>query len=106
MNKYFQIYKYPNRLKARMAIYNLTRKVDIWWQDIKRVKNMKENYLTWRVFKNYFKRRFLFEQYYEDRDKEFYDLKLGSISMKELNNKLLSLLRYIPYIIDEKPKNK
>ena len=35
MKKYFQIYKYSDRLKARMAIYNLTRKVDIWWQDIK-----------------------------------------------------------------------
>ena len=24
--------------------------------------------------------------------------------MKEINNKVLSLLRYIPYIVDEKPK--
>ena len=44
------------------------------------------------------------KQYYEDTAKEFYDLKLGSMSMKELSNKFLSLLRYIPYIIDEKPK--
>ena len=103
MKKYFQIYNYSDRLKARMAIYNLTEKADIWWQDIKRVKNLKEKYLTLRVFKKYFKRRFLFEQYYEERAKEFYDLKLGSMSMKELSSNFLSLLRYIPYIIDEKP---
>ena len=42
--------------------------------------------------------------YYEERDKEFYDLNLGSMSMKELSSKFLSLLRYVPYIIDEKPK--
>ena len=30
MKKYFQIYNYSNRLKARMAIYNLTGKTDIW----------------------------------------------------------------------------
>ena len=36
--------------------------------------------------------------------KKFYDLKLGSMSMKELSSKFLSLLRYIPYIIDENPK--
>ena len=35
MKKYFQIYNYSNQLKARMEIYNLTGKVDIWWQDIK-----------------------------------------------------------------------
>ena len=42
MKKYFQIYNYFDRLKARMAIYNLIGKADIWWQDIKRVKNLKE----------------------------------------------------------------
>ena len=46
MKKYFQIYNYFDRLKARMVLYNLIEKADIWWQDIKRVKNMKEKYLT------------------------------------------------------------
>ena len=50
-----------------MAIFNLTENADIWWQDIKRVKNLKDKYLTWRVFKNYFKRKLLSEQYYEER---------------------------------------
>ena len=84
MKNYFHIYNYSNRLKAQMAIYNLTENDDIWWQDIKRVKNVKEQYLTWRVFKKYFKRKFLSQQYYEERAKEFYELKLGSMSLKEL----------------------
>ena len=92
MKKYFQIYNYSDRLKVRMTIYNLTRKDDIWWQDIKRVKNIWEKYATWRTFNKYFKIIFLFEQYYEERDKKFYDLKLGSMSMKELSSKFLSLL--------------
>ena len=62
MKKYFQIYNYSNKLKSRMAIYNLTKKADICLQYIKRVKNLKEKYLRWRVFKKYFKRRFLSEQ--------------------------------------------
>ena len=87
-----------------MAIYNLTGKFDIQWQYIKGVKNLKEKYLTWRVFKNYFKRNFLAEQYYEERDNEFYELKMGSMSMKELSSKFLSLLRYVSYIINENPE--
>ena len=35
-----------------MAIYNLTEKANIWQQDIKRVKNLKEKYVTQRIFKN------------------------------------------------------
>ena len=31
MKKYFQIDNYSNQLKARMAIYNLMGKADIWW---------------------------------------------------------------------------
>lgn len=59
MKNYFQIYNYSNKLKEKMAIYNLTRKVDIWWQDVKRVKNLKEKYVTWTIFKKYFKRKYL-----------------------------------------------
>ena len=56
--KYFQIYNYSDKLKARMTIYNLTRKDDIWWKDIKRVKNVREKYVTWTMFKKYFKKDF------------------------------------------------
>ena len=38
------------------------------------------------------------------KEKEYYELKLGSMSMKELSSKFLSLLRYAPYIIDKKSK--
>ena len=44
------------------------------------------------------------EKYYEERAKEFYELKLGSMTMKDLNSKFLSLLRYVPYLANEKPK--
>ena len=44
------------------------------------------------------------EQYQEERAKEIYELKLGTMDMKELNSKFLSLLHYVPYIVDENPK--
>ena len=46
MKQYFEIYNYFDRIKARMAIYNTTGKDDIWWHDIKIIKNLKETYLT------------------------------------------------------------
>ena len=36
--------------------------------------------------------KLLSEQYYEERAKEFYELKIGSMSMKELSSKFLSLI--------------
>ena len=61
MKKYFQIYNYSDELKAKMAIYNLTGKEDIWWKDINKVKGIKERYVTWKTFKKVFKRKFLYE---------------------------------------------
>ena len=87
-----------------MAIYNLTEKAYIWWQDIKKVKGIKERYVTWKTFKKLFKIKYLSEQYYEEKDKEFCELKLRAMTMKELCSKFLILLLYVPYIIDEKPK--
>ena len=59
IKKYFQIYNYSNQLKARMTIYNLSGKAYIWWQDLKRVKGIKENNVNWSTFKRYFKNKFL-----------------------------------------------
>ena len=70
-----------------MVIDNLTRKADIWWQDLKQVKGIKENNINWSTFKMYFKNNFMSEQYYEERAKEFYELKFGTMNMKELKSK-------------------
>ena len=69
MKKYIQIYNYSNKLNARMDIYNLSGKADNWWQDLKRVKGIKEKNVNWSTFKRYFNKKFLFEQYYEGREK-------------------------------------
>ena len=58
MNKYFQIYNYSSQLKERMAFYNLTGKAYIWWQDLKRVKGIREKNINWSTFKKYFKNNF------------------------------------------------
>ena len=33
---------------------------------------MREKNINWSTFKKYFKKKFLSEQYYEERDKEFF----------------------------------
>ena len=61
MKKYFQIYNYSNQLNAKMAIYNISGKADIWWQYLKRVKGKREKNINWSTFKKYFKNKFLSE---------------------------------------------
>jgi hypothetical protein len=56
-------------MKFRMTIYNLKGKANIWWQDLKLAKGLKEKHLEWSDFKKYFKKKYLSKRYYERKMK-------------------------------------
>jgi hypothetical protein len=44
----------------------------------------------------------MYRKYYDSKVKEFHDHKLGKLTMDEYVRRFLELLRYVPYIKDEK----
>ena len=58
----------------------------------------------WKQFNKYFKQKYHSYRYYDEKIKEFHELKLGQLTMEEYANKLLELLRYVRYIKDDKVK--
>jgi hypothetical protein len=42
------------------------------------------------------------ERYYDEKTKEFYELKLGQLTIDEYIKTFIELMRYVPYIKDEK----
>ena len=58
--------------------------------------------LSWKRFEKYFQKKYFSERYFDEKAKEFYELKLGQLTMDEYVNKFLDLLRYVPYIKAEK----
>ena len=58
MKNYFQIYNYSDQLKSRMAIYNLSGKAGIWWENLKRVKGIKEKNVNGVPLRGILKRNF------------------------------------------------
>ena len=87
-----------------MVVYNLKGKANIWWQDLKISHGLKKKNLEWAEFKRLFKKQYLSESYYERKTKIFYELRLGQMTMEDLINKFLDLLRFVPYIKEEKVK--
>eukprot|EP00253_Pinus_taeda_P015625 PITA_15625 len=104
MNKYFQLYEYDNNLKARLAIFQLQGKATLWWEEVKIVKGVTEQNITWDSFQRFFKERYLTERFYDEKAREFHDLRLGQQTMDEFITHFTSLLRYVPYIREEKAK--
>ena len=60
--------------------------------------------MEWSYFKKYFKKQCLYDIYYEIKTKEFYELRLGQMAMDNLINFFMELLRFVPYIWEEKVK--
>jgi len=60
--------------------------------------------LSWREFKRIFRKKYLLERYYDGKAREFYELKMGSMTNEEYTMKFLELLRYVPYLTDENAK--
>ena len=91
-------------MKVRMAIYNLKGKTSIWWQDLNIFQWIKEKNLEWLEFKKFFKKQYFSERYYERKTNKLYELKLVQMNIEDLISKFLDLLRFVPYIKEEKVK--
>ena len=104
MNKFFRFHSYSENTKSKIAIFSIKGKAYIWWEDMKNVKGIREDELTWDEFERLFKNKYLLVRYYDDKDKEFYELQVGSMTNDEYTSRFLELLRYVPYLKEEKTK--
>lgn len=51
-----------------------------------------------------FKKKYLTKHYFDDNATKFHDFKVSQISMDDLVMKFIDILRYVPYICEEKAK--
>ena len=61
-------------MKARIAIFGLKGNANIWWEDVKQVRDFRIEELSWNEFKRIFRNKYLLERYYDNKSKEFYEL--------------------------------
>jgi hypothetical protein len=104
MRKYFQLQNYSSHEEGRIPIYQLKGKVSMWWDQLVQVQHIKEKSITWREFKNYFENKYLTKRYYDKKMKEFFELKLRSMTIDEYEIIFLELLKYVSFIKDETVK--
>jgi hypothetical protein len=65
------------------------------------VQHIKEKSVTWREFKRYFEKKYLNKRYCDKKMKEFFELKLRSMTIDEYEIRFTKLLKYVSFIKDE-----
>lgn len=83
MEQYFKIHNYFEKEKAQISIFSLNGRDLIWWENLLEVKEIQERKVTWEKFYKYLKDKDLSARYYENKRKEFHELKLRQKSMEE-----------------------
>jgi hypothetical protein len=104
MRKYFQLHNYSSQAEGRISIYQLKGKASMWWDQFVQVQHIDEKKVTWREFKRYFQKKYLTKRYYDKKMKEFFELKLGSMTIDEYERRFLELLKYVSFIKEEQVK--
>jgi hypothetical protein len=102
LKKYFRVHDYYEKLKAQISIFNLNGKDCIWWEDLSNGKGIHEKELSWKQFEKYLNKKYLSEKYFDGKAKELSEFNIGQLTIDEYINKFLELMRYVPYIKDEK----
>ena len=59
MNKFFRLHDYSKNMKAKIATFSLKGKTNIWWEDVKNVRDNQEEQLTWSEFEKLFRKKYL-----------------------------------------------
>jgi len=98
MNNLLWLHDYSENMKARIAMFSLKGKSKIWWENVKNVRGIQEEDLTWSEFKRLFRKKCLYKKYYGDREKEFYELNMGSTTNEGYTSRFLELLGYVAYL--------
>jgi hypothetical protein len=101
MRKYFQLQNHSSHTEERISIYQLKGKASLWWEQLVQVQHVREKNVTWREFKKHFEKKYLTKRYYDRKMKDFFELKLGSMTIDEYERRFLELLYYVPFIKDE-----
>ena len=59
LRKYFRICNYSSQMEASIAIHQLQGQASIWWEQLARMKKLKERHVSWKQFKKYFQQKYL-----------------------------------------------
>jgi hypothetical protein len=94
LDRCFTIQDFDSNVKARFAIGHLESFAAIWWNIEEKKLGIDMHTVTWELFLDNFRDRFLPEQWQQQRADEFHNLKQYTMSVAEYERKFYELMPY------------
>jgi hypothetical protein len=100
----FALRDYTSNMKVRMAVFQLKGSTLLWWKMLLPPLNMVVEEVSWELFEERFRERYLSEEFIERQLNEFNTLRQGGRTVPEYEARFMQLLRYAPHLNTEKLK--
>jgi hypothetical protein len=100
----FALRDYTSNMKVRMAVFQLKGSALLWWKTLLPQLNMAVEDVSWELFEERFRERYLSEEFIERQLNEFNALRQGGRTVPEYEARFMELLRYAPHLNTEKLK--
>ncbi|XP_059064261.1 uncharacterized protein LOC131856486 [Cryptomeria japonica] len=102
MEKYFGLCNMSNKTKVVWAAYQLSGEAATWWDSEKFERKLQPRDITWELFLQSFRKRWLPQLIFDKKMIEFQNLTQGGMSVTQYWEKFTNLLKYVPqYQMDE-----
>jgi hypothetical protein len=100
----FALRDYTSNMKVRMAVFQLKGSTLLWWKTLLPQLNMVVEDVSWELFEERFRERYLSEEFIERQLNEFNALRQGGRTVPEYEAHFMELLRYALHLNTEKLK--
>jgi hypothetical protein len=100
----FALRDYTSNMKVCMEVFQLKGSTLLWWKTLLSQLNMAVEDVSWEIFKERFRERYLSEEFIERQMNEFNTLRQGGCTVPEYEACFMELLRYASHLNTEKLK--
>jgi hypothetical protein len=100
----FSLHEYTSNMKVHIVVFQLKGSALLWWKTLLLQLNMVVEDVSWELFEQWFRERYIFEEFIEHQLNEFNALRQGSRMVPEYEAHFMELLRYAPHLNTEKLK--
>jgi hypothetical protein len=98
MKRCFSLRDYASNSKAKIAIFQLRYSAFNWWGNLERQLHLTPDRVSWELFEERFRRKYLPAYYEEQQVGEFHALVQGNRTIEEYEIRFMELVKYVSYI--------
>jgi hypothetical protein len=73
----------------------------MWLDQYVQVQCIDEKKVTWKELKRFFQKTYFTKRYYDKKNKDLFEFRLGSMTIDEYERRFLEIMKYVSFIKDE-----